>query len=34
MIENQHPAVEVVEFKSKVQLMAGSPDPDPYGGGN
>lgn len=31
--EYQHPAVEVVEFKSKVQLMVDSPDtPDPYPG--
>ncbi len=29
--EYQHPAVEVVEFKSKVQLMQGSDEPE--GGG-
>lgn len=30
--EYQHPTVEVVEFKSKVQLMAGSPNPNPDDG--
>lgn len=32
--EYQHPVVEVVEFKSKVQLMQGSDDPEPGSGGN